>query len=87
MTAMQKLDEVGTHRAVEQKPGATGLDERMAALFRRHGADGEFRDAVDDMTAATGLALSDASLGDELDAVVNLARYKRAHPSTAAPSR
>jgi hypothetical protein len=58
----------------------------MAALLRRHGSDSEFRAAVDDMAAATGLSLTDSSLGRELDEVVHLARYKREQARLAAAS-
>ncbi|MEJ7732013.1 MAG: hypothetical protein WKG00_22735 [Polyangiaceae bacterium] len=58
----------------------------MVALFRRHRSDPEFRAAVDDMAAATGLSLSDSELGTELDEVLLLARYKRAQARLHRPT-
>ncbi len=53
------------------------LEIMTAALLVRYRSDPDFRAAVDDMTAATGLVLPDSPVGSSLDDVYRLARFRR----------
>jgi hypothetical protein len=53
------------------------MDARTLALYRRYDSDDGFREAVDDLVAATGLLLPETSIDPEVDEVVSLARLKR----------
>ena len=56
---------------------AVGMDARTVSLLRRYQSDASFREAVDDMTLATGLVLPGKPLGGEIDDIVHVARFKR----------